>query len=311
MSGKRNTKPRQNKNASLKRTAVPEKKKPRSRAIIAWSAGVSTTVFVAVLVTLVTGGLHVIWSAVNNSKQNSGPLVISPATLSPTSLGAGPGTTKSPAPRLPEIRYGHLKVEYLLSGVVPKEGLPAPAGLKRAAVTAPRSVWYLSLNAVGKSSSPVVITGISVHVVRRLPPRQVTSVDSCWQDKCTNPQFLPPTAAGAPLPVRNVAFNLDDPQSNINATPRAVGDFPYTVTRTDDEFFTLSLHSARCTCRWVVYVQWEQGGRAGTKLVDNSGSPFEVVTDRVVRRYCYDGGNNRGYANTTNPQAVRHICEKQ
>ena len=316
MSSQGNLKPQQNENGTSRRTATlkKKKKKKQSRTVLAWSAGVLATVLAAVLVTVITGGAHAIWSAINQHKYNSVPLVISPAKIHPGPLKSPGYKTDVSGPAVTRIgkileHYERLKQVYYLSGTVPKESLPKISELHRTAV-GPRTSWYLDLNVVGNSSSPVVITGMSVHVIRRLPPRQVTSVDSCWRYKCT-PKPETDATLGRLLAVRGVTVNLDNTKSNINVTSVGGGHFPYIVTSTDDEFFRLFVHSARCTCRWVVYVQWEQGGHVGKKLFENGSSPFEVVTDNVVRRYCYDSGNERGYANVADRKSVRHVCEKR
>jgi hypothetical protein len=157
-----------------------------------------------------------------------------------------------------------------------------------------------------------------VHVVHRSPPLAVTSVDSCWQYRCT-PKLLPTPPLGYALPVRNVKVNLDKPGSNLPVSsgypeflPENHYQFPFTVTRTDDEYFRLAVHSSRCTCKFVVYVYWEQqGSRHGKQIFDNNGVPFEVVAHTISHRYCYDSGDERGYAAISHIRSVRRVCEKQ
>jgi hypothetical protein len=268
--------------------------KSRWQKFLKWGGGVLALVASAILVAIATNG----WNAVLHFFTGNEPVVGSSGTL-------------IPAPAVQKNYHTRIDHVYDLSGTLSKSSLPRVSQLGRDAVTPPVTSWRLPVYLSGTTAQPVLITGMSVHIISRAPPRKLTTVHSCWDERCTPTRVLrgTNTADTLEMPTRLVSANLDAGSSNISVSPVGGAHFPFEVTRSAVEYFQLLVSAAKCACTWVVDVNWIQGAHSGEKQVENHGSPFHVSADQIVRTYCYDSGKPRGYANVRNHRAVRRLCE--
>lgn len=160
----------------------------RRRKMLAWSAGVLATVTAAILVTVITGAAHAVLSVVGHHRGQE-PIAISPATprgAKASSPAASRAATRRTIPHSAES-YQQVENQYYLPGAIREQDLPKVPNLHRSTIPPPTTSWMIDLNALGTSTSPVVITGMSIHVISRLPAQPVTMVDSCWKHDCTPP----------------------------------------------------------------------------------------------------------------------------
>src|ERR1700683_2085615 len=198
-----------------KRSASSRQSQSNRRKIIAWIAGVLATVSAAILVAAIPGAAHAVFGLVGHHKASQGPIAISPTTpraneKMPTVGEAAPEFSGMPPGG---ESYQQVEVQYYLPGAIPIKDLPAKFNPHKGTILPPTTSWTIDVNTLGNSSSPVIITGMSVHVISRAPEQPVTMVDSCWKDDCT-PSLWPGPFAGAEVGPRYLRVNLDNPGSN-------------------------------------------------------------------------------------------------
>ncbi len=267
----------------------------RRKKFLAWSTGVLAATSATFLVVIATNGANAVYHFLNGNN----PLLVSPASVSPA------GTTPKFHAAMDLTRYD---VEFFLPGNISIKNLPKVVDLRRRTLGPPVTSWDLSLNISGTDGRPVVITGMSVKVTYRAPPFTVTKIHSCWLKKCT-PINPPQLVQGSEEVVRHVLADLDVPTSDVRVQLNGRGHFPFIVTDTNLEYFVLNVIATQCSCKFVVLVNWAQGGRSGQELIDHNGQPFQVITERIARQYCYDRGRPRGYADVRDQKAVHRLCE--
>lgn len=87
---------------------------------------------------------------------------------------------------------------------------------------------------------------------------------------------------GGEISMRKVSIDLDS--GNHEAVPQAdpaPGDafsFPLQVSKTELEFFTVEVASARASCTFRLDIRYRDGDKELTHQVDNGGQPFRVVS---------------------------------
>lgn len=164
----------------------------------------------------------------------------------------------------------------------------------------------------GGSDIPTLITGISVQVIAHQDPRELTALYSCWIGPCSEPTSEQQDGGagqrGSEQFARTLYADLSSTGETFETKSEGTAKFPFKVTRTDVEYFDLSVTSQNCNCTWKVNVFWTQGTRSGRQQINGSNQPFKTVEDTVVKQYCYDRSNFRGYANVSDAAAVRRLC---
>jgi hypothetical protein len=125
-----------------------------------------------------------------------------------------------------------------------------------------------------------VITDLTVDTVRRLPPPKGV--------------LVAPFGGGA-FGHRYFDVNLDEqpptvtPVSGEFDNTKAV-DFPYRVSVTDPEVFTILASTRRCDCSWRAQIHWVYHGKNGTTAIDDAGQPFRTTSSARSTTYIAQKG---------------------
>jgi hypothetical protein len=127
----------------------------------------------------------------------------------------------------------------------------------------------------GTTPYPVILTKLTIEVVRRAPPpRGVTII---------------PFGGGV---VGKRLFNvyLDDKPPTITAAPDEFGtdpaiDFPYKVSQTDPEVFRILAYTTKCDCSWRARLHWVYQGENGITVIDDDGRPFRTASPSKSTSY--------------------------
>lgn len=126
----------------------------------------------------------------------------------------------------------------------------------------------------GRSSVPVVLDQVKVHVERRAPLKG-----------------LHPTcdAGGAAVNPRHVAVDLD------RGTARLVrGDadepFMFKLAPGDVEVFDIVARAEKCDCRWWLELGFVQGGERRSARLGDPGAPFRTTSVRRATAVRWTGG---------------------
>jgi hypothetical protein len=134
-------------------------------------------------------------------------------------------------------------------------------------------------------TSNVVITGIRVKVLERKPPLTGTILSGqCGEP--VNAHYM-----DVDLDREQPVSFPDDLEPEAAASLAAEGlrvdpiRFPYSVSSTQPEVFTVSAHTLSCDCTWVIELDWSAGGKSGVQTVGNNGKPFRA-TSRTNSVYC-------------------------
>lgn len=139
----------------------------------------------------------------------------------------------------------------------------------------------------GSDDRAVILTGLRVDVVRREPPLSgINLLEGCG-DLFAARYFEvaldeDPPDVGPSVDVRN--------QGGADIEPDPI-DFPYTVTASDPELFSIIAWTETCYCEWTATLEWRVGEREGETLVLDAGEPFRVSATANTPGYGnYEGG---------------------
>jgi hypothetical protein len=124
----------------------------------------------------------------------------------------------------------------------------------------------LSLTVQGTSQDAVVLRGLRIiGLEAKTAPSNTAELLPCGRVR------------PAVVPIRYFELNLDDPPQ-VKASPAEANpqtgdiepatEFPYQVSNSQPEFFTLIIKGPNCVCEWQLALDWIAGGRSGTLIVD-------------------------------------------
>ncbi|MFE3518136.1 helix-turn-helix domain-containing protein [Streptomyces sp. NPDC059166] len=139
----------------------------------------------------------------------------------------------------------------------------------------------LELTLQGKSGEAVVLNGLHVRVMGR-------------DAALARSAFSMGSGCGGGITPRTFDIDLDD--SRPRAKPVAgedagkvvpAKDFPYRVSSTDVEVFSLDAHVEGHDVTWYLELEWTSGGRSGTLRIDDRGVPFRTSGLKARPSYQY------------------------
>jgi hypothetical protein len=127
----------------------------------------------------------------------------------------------------------------------------------------------------GTTPYPVILTGLTVDVVRRAPPPRGIRI-------------VP--FGGGPVGKRLFNVDLDDNPPTITALPDEFSDagaidFPYQVSQTDPEVFRILASTNKCDCSWRAKLHWVYHGQQGVTVIDDNGQPFRTASPSNTTSY--------------------------
>lgn len=146
----------------------------------------------------------------------------------------------------------------------------------------------------GNSQNAIVLTDITVHILRRRPALQGAIVN-----------IVPyPPVACASLTFQAGTIDLDtSPPTWIPGTlppgvaandRRAPVKFPYVVSAADPEPFILTVTTQHCDCTWTMELDWIQGSTNGHSMITDNGKPFETTAAADLPSIEWKYGPNNG-----------------
>lgn len=170
------------------------------------------------------------------------------------------------------------EIEFTSSPPVDSDGVAIWSGHPAAEGGGPASPQGFFFTVQGRTEADVVLTGLEVHVEERRPaPLGVVLDDQCG-------------GAGA---FRWLGVNLDsDPPEILSYFSESLADlgdptvtedelepvrFPYHVSASEAEVFSVTAYALDCDCEWWIELSWESMGRSGTTRIDNEGELFRTI----------------------------------
>jgi len=114
-----------------------------------------------------------------------------------------------------------------------------------------------------------------VEIIRRAPPPKGVNV-------------IP--FGGGVVGSRHFEVDLDAHPPTVTTLdaefdPEKAVDFPYKVSRTDPEVFTIIAYTQKCDCSWRAHLRWTYHGEKGSTAIDNGGQPFRTVSSANATPY--------------------------
>jgi len=140
----------------------------------------------------------------------------------------------------------------------------------------------------GATSEAVILTDLTVNVVRRTEPMAGTNISEPCGDAFFARYFdvdldLSPPSVGPSVDAREEVEFGSEPPNPIN--------FPYTVSSSNPERFILRAETETCYCEWTATLHWIAGDDRGETVIDDNGSPFVVSAVSNAPQYAnYYGG---------------------
>jgi hypothetical protein len=135
----------------------------------------------------------------------------------------------------------------------------------------------------GKDAAAVVLTGVTVHVLKRRPPvsgyalGRVCGGDGVFRTLDVDLDQSPPSLTPTFEPGN---ANSDSPEFEVKPIK-----FPYQVALDDPENFLVAGLTATCDCDWTLDLSWTSQGAAGTVRINDNGAPFRTSSS-TNSRHC-------------------------
>jgi hypothetical protein len=186
---------------------------------------------------------------------------------------------------------------YVVPG--PPEAIPPPPGIETAPVGA-RERWSQRIDGVdggstqveitvtGTTDQAVVLQGLDVEVIERRDPIDGVEVHAVCGDL---------------VPIRYMIVDLDQRPPTITASvddrslspdaSEVINDpviFPYRVSRSEPEVFSVHVQTRTCHCVWRARLRWVSGDRTGESIINDDGEPFVTHGTDGLRRYISNFG---------------------
>jgi hypothetical protein len=106
------------------------------------------------------------------------------------------------------------------------------------------------------SSTAVILTGLRIDVVRREEPLTGTTV----AEACGDALFARHFTADLDQDPPELAPSVDQREEvALEVAPAEPIDFPYTVTASDPELFSIIATTETCCCEWTATLEWRVG----------------------------------------------------
>ncbi|WP_139246092.1 hypothetical protein [Geodermatophilus amargosae] len=171
---------------------------------------------------------------------------------------------------------------------------PPPPPLEAPNLVEEREKWAAQLGGVdadatridvtvrGKSDDPVKLEDLQIDVVGRSEPIR---------------GFVGYSICGDVVEVRYISIDLDRNPPAIVATGDDSGtekpvDFPYEVSSTEVESFSIFVSTSTCNCEWRARLLWTSGSRSGEVTMDDDGTPFRTHGGNNLPRFQSQGGKD-------------------
>ena len=144
----------------------------------------------------------------------------------------------------------------------------------------------LNIIAYGPSPHTIVLTGMKFRIIRRWPALRgvLVTEGSYYISDCS------------PAIIQDGYVNLDTSSPAVRPSPSssAIGSgsngertapllFPYTISDTNPEIFTLIISTQKFDCTWTAELDWTVGSKVGHTLIEDNGRPFETTTTTALR----------------------------
>ena len=112
---------------------------------------------------------------------------------------------------------------------------------------------------------------------------------------------------------------IDDPNDPVPDSRRVPVEFPYKVSKTDTETFSVRAYALDCDCEWTIRLAWQFQDRSGWLTVDDGGQPFRTVATSNATATCYGDGawdlrsptSGPGPASRLRPQCHSQLMKRQ
>lgn len=133
----------------------------------------------------------------------------------------------------------------------------------------------LEVSLQGATEKAVLITGMGVEVTDRRPPLAGTHVVVDPGAGAVDSRYFS-ILLGDPPTIALVAPPSGSPP-DISDAGRPVG-FPYSVSQSEFEYFTIYVHAGACDCEWIGRLHWVVDGTQGETVIDDDGEPFRITS---------------------------------
>jgi hypothetical protein len=168
----------------------------------------------------------------------------------------------------------------------PSEWPEHPAG-QGGAPAAPAPMFF---TVQGRSDFAVVLTDIKFHVVERRPAPSGVVLDDPCGDTGAFRWLGVDLDSDPPSVVSYFSQAAVDPADEIPPRRLEPVEFPYYVSASEPEVFTVTAYTLDCDCEWTIELFWQSEGEEGSVTIDDGGRPFRTVGLRNAVTSCSADG---------------------
>lgn len=148
----------------------------------------------------------------------------------------------------------------------------------------PASTGRVEMVLQGRSAAQVTLLRMRVRVTKRSAP----TAGTLYGLRCGGEGVYRWVTADLDAPSPTLKSKVDDALDPDGTTEQRQGPikFPYEIAVNDTELFLVNGTTLKCTCEWVIEVDWSSEGAQGTKVIDDGGRPFRTTANTAVSRTC-------------------------
>lgn len=181
----------------------------------------------------------------------------------------------------------------------PPDAIPPPPSIETAPVGA-RERWsrrvggldggstQVEITVTGTKDQAVVLQGLDVEVIARKDPIDGVEVHAVCGDLVTIRYMIVDLDQRPPT----ITASVDDRSLSPDAS-EVVDEpviFPYRVSRSEPEVFSVYAQARRCHCTWRARLRWVSGDRTGESVINDDGKPFVTHGTDGLTRYISNFG---------------------
>jgi hypothetical protein len=266
-----------------------------------WAAGILAVALAGALTTILvnvfTGIGHVASQLIPKASGTSSPVFVAVRREAGFSGGCGTWIVTKPIESVAAPSSGGASEQWI------EQTNAIDATFAGVADTQPHGTSNIDVTIQGRTSTPVILTGIQFIAVRRstktIPGAAVTvgcggpmEASGITVDLDTNPIKIQGSFSDS---LTGTLPSMPAGQPQWLVTPLK---FPYQVTDTDGEVFKIIAY-AQSYVSWYAILYWSTDGQNGQSVINDNGRPFQTAPANLAAA-SYGYQNNKWYACSKN-----------
>lgn len=146
----------------------------------------------------------------------------------------------------------------------------------------------VEVTVTGSSDRAVVLQGLQVEIIDRARPIQGFEAHAVCGDLVAL-RYITVDLDMEPPVITEAGDNRSE-HPDMEGVPEDIVTFPYKVSESEPEVFSIFASTERCNCKWQMRLRWVSGNDSGEYIIDDEGKPFHTHGTEGLRSYVSNNG---------------------